>query len=252
MDALVGKCGTTKVVVKGTTSRGGRQSRRRIIAPTRRDGAGRGAGIVARLANGAYHLLRLASRHHPRPATRRASRGACSEVPQPTSGAYCRHARGTRPVSTSVTGHSLQTLTLHLPDAAATTRVGAALAPALAGGMVVALQGDLGAGKTTLARGVLRALGGAGRSRVRATHWLSIIRFRAYTFIILIFIDSTIRPNGKPRAQPSASAPIPFVWSSGRSAWPVVAALRSHACPVTAPSRARRPRADRACKLGAG
>jgi tRNA threonylcarbamoyladenosine biosynthesis protein TsaE len=53
-------------------------------------------------------------------------------------------------------------LTLHLPDAAATTSVGAALAPALAGGMVVALQGDLGAGKTTLARGVLRALGVEG------------------------------------------------------------------------------------------
>jgi tRNA threonylcarbamoyladenosine biosynthesis protein TsaE len=56
----------------------------------------------------------------------------------------------------------LHALTLHLPDAAATTRVGAALAPALAGGMVVALQGDLGAGKTTLARGVLRALGVSG------------------------------------------------------------------------------------------
>jgi tRNA threonylcarbamoyladenosine biosynthesis protein TsaE len=56
----------------------------------------------------------------------------------------------------------LPALTFHLPDAAATTRVGAALAPALAGGMVVALQGDLGAGKTTLARGVLRALGVSG------------------------------------------------------------------------------------------
>ena len=56
----------------------------------------------------------------------------------------------------------MQTLTLDLPDAAATTNVGAALAPALAGGMVVALQGDLGAGKTTLARGVLRALGVSG------------------------------------------------------------------------------------------
>lgn len=51
---------------------------------------------------------------------------------------------------------------LHLPDAAATESVGATLAPALLGGMVVTLRGDLGAGKTTLARGVLRALGWTG------------------------------------------------------------------------------------------
>ena len=50
----------------------------------------------------------------------------------------------------------------HLPDAAATESVGAALAATLAGGMVVALHGDLGTGKTTLVRGVLRGLGWTG------------------------------------------------------------------------------------------
>jgi tRNA threonylcarbamoyladenosine biosynthesis protein TsaE len=55
-----------------------------------------------------------------------------------------------------------ETLQLELPDAAATERAGAALAGALEGGMIVTLQGDLGAGKTTLARGVLRGLGYAG------------------------------------------------------------------------------------------
>lgn len=49
-----------------------------------------------------------------------------------------------------------------LPHAAATMRAGSALAPLLAGGMLVTLQGDLGAGKTTLVRGVLRARGIAG------------------------------------------------------------------------------------------
>ena len=52
--------------------------------------------------------------------------------------------------------------TLHLPDAAATEALGAAIAPCLAGGMVVALHGDLGSGKTTLVRGVLRARGWNG------------------------------------------------------------------------------------------
>jgi len=50
----------------------------------------------------------------------------------------------------------------HLPDASATERVGAALAQALSGGMVVTLAGDLGAGKTTLVRGMLRELGWEG------------------------------------------------------------------------------------------
>jgi tRNA threonylcarbamoyladenosine biosynthesis protein TsaE len=50
----------------------------------------------------------------------------------------------------------------HLPDAAATEAAGAALAEALGGGMVIALHGDLGTGKTTLVRGVLRALGWTG------------------------------------------------------------------------------------------
>lgn len=52
--------------------------------------------------------------------------------------------------------------TLHLPDAAATEALGAVIAPCLAGGMVVALHGDLGSGKTTLVRGVLRARGWNG------------------------------------------------------------------------------------------
>jgi len=46
-----------------------------------------------------------------------------------------------------------------LPDLDATTRLGAGIARSLRAGDVVALWGDLGAGKTTLARAILRGLG---------------------------------------------------------------------------------------------
>jgi len=51
---------------------------------------------------------------------------------------------------------------LRLSGAAATEALGARIAAGLAAGDAVALQGDLGAGKTTLARAILGALGVAG------------------------------------------------------------------------------------------
>ena len=51
---------------------------------------------------------------------------------------------------------------LHLADPAATDRLAAAMAQALPERAVVFLRGDLGAGKSSLARGMLRALGVSG------------------------------------------------------------------------------------------
>lgn len=50
-------------------------------------------------------------------------------------------------------------LVLDLPDEAATIALGRQLASVLGQGMVIWLDGDLGAGKTTLVRAMLRALG---------------------------------------------------------------------------------------------
>ncbi|MFN3986866.1 MAG: tRNA (adenosine(37)-N6)-threonylcarbamoyltransferase complex ATPase subunit type 1 TsaE [Rhodocyclaceae bacterium] len=52
---------------------------------------------------------------------------------------------------------------VRLADEADTEALGASLAPALSPGLVVYLVGDLGAGKTTLVRGLLRALGHEGK-----------------------------------------------------------------------------------------
>jgi tRNA threonylcarbamoyladenosine biosynthesis protein TsaE len=54
-------------------------------------------------------------------------------------------------------------LTRNLPAEADTLVFGTALAAALEPGLVIYLSGELGAGKTTLARGVLRGLGHAGK-----------------------------------------------------------------------------------------
>lgn len=59
----------------------------------------------------------------------------------------------------------MSTRRIQLVDADATTALGAALAATLPNRGVLFLHGDLGAGKTTLARGLLRALGVTGAVR---------------------------------------------------------------------------------------
>jgi tRNA threonylcarbamoyladenosine biosynthesis protein TsaE len=59
--------------------------------------------------------------------------------------------------------HSSDHIILTLADEAATMQLGASLGKILQGGLNIWLQGNLGAGKTTLVRGLMRGLGFTGK-----------------------------------------------------------------------------------------
>lgn len=59
-----------------------------------------------------------------------------------------------------------------MPDADATARLGAALAGGIAPGRVLHLSGELGSGKTTLVRGLLRSLGVTGAIKSPTYAWV--------------------------------------------------------------------------------
>ena len=81
---------------------------------------------------------------------------------------------------------------LSLPDEAATLRLGEALAAGATKGLVLHLKGELGSGKTTLARGLIRALGHPGRVK-SPTYTLvepySLLRLNLYHFDFYRFKD---------------------------------------------------------------
>lgn len=74
------------------------------------------------------------------------------------------HASHATPSGATPPGHAA--LALHAPGPHATDAIGRALGPALAAGDVVALSGPLGAGKSHLARAVIRARLGDPRAEV--------------------------------------------------------------------------------------
>jgi tRNA threonylcarbamoyladenosine biosynthesis protein TsaE len=64
-----------------------------------------------------------------------------------------------------------------------TVALGAALAPCLEPGLVIYLSGELGAGKTTLARGLLRGLGYAGKVKSPSYTLVELYKFsRLYLY----------------------------------------------------------------------
>ncbi len=82
--------------------------------------------------------------------------------------------------------------TAALPDDTATQALGARLARVLAPGLSVWLCGDLGAGKTTLTRGLLRELGYGGRVKSPTYTLVELYPFSSfnlYHFDLYRFVD---------------------------------------------------------------
>src|SRR5438045_9024228 len=76
---------------------------------------------------------------------------------------------------------------LDLPDAAAPARLGAALAAGVLPGRVLHLSGELGSGKTTLVRGLLRALGIRGAVKSPTYAWVEPYRISSLDLYHVVF-----------------------------------------------------------------
>ena len=81
---------------------------------------------------------------------------------------------------------------MHLIDEAATLALGARLARVISPGLSLYLHGDLGSGKTTLARGLLRGLGYQGRVKsptYNLVELYTVSRLNLYHFDFYRFRD---------------------------------------------------------------
>jgi tRNA threonylcarbamoyladenosine biosynthesis protein TsaE len=86
----------------------------------------------------------------------------------------------------SESGHAVHELTTH--SAVETQAVGEALAAAIRPGQVIALRGDLGAGKTTFVQGLARGLG--VRSRVSSPTFVLVNEYTGTHGVRLAHVDT--------------------------------------------------------------
>lgn len=85
-----------------------------------------------------------------------------------------------------------ESLSLHLKDESETAALGGKIAPILHPGLTVYLEGQLGAGKTALARSILKAMGYAGKVKsptYALVELYTISRLNLYHFDLYRFED---------------------------------------------------------------
>jgi tRNA threonylcarbamoyladenosine biosynthesis protein TsaE len=73
-------------------------------------------------------------------------------------------------------------VTRHLADEGATLALGSNIAEVLQPGLTIFLEGNLGAGKTTLARGILRGLGYLGKVKSPTYNLVELYKFSRLYF----------------------------------------------------------------------
>jgi len=78
--------------------------------------------------------------------------------------------------------HNDSVTTCHLESEVATLAFGAKIAAILRPGLIIFLKGDLGAGKTTLARGILRGWGYEGKVKSPTYNLIELYKFSRLYF----------------------------------------------------------------------
>ena len=102
-------------------------------------------------------------------------------------------------------------ITLYLADEEAMTLFGARIAQTTQGHGLIFLEGDLGAGKTTLSRGIIRGLGHVGAVKSPTFTWSNPTRLATSGPSILTSIDWSIRKNWSTSASATTSTTMPCV-----------------------------------------
>ena len=78
--------------------------------------------------------------------------------------------------------HNNSATTCHLENESITLALGAEIATILRPGLIIFLKGDLGAGKTTFARGILRGLGYQGKVKSPTYNLVELYKFSRLYF----------------------------------------------------------------------
>lgn len=112
-------------------------------------------------------------------------------------------------------------LTLHTASPAATQRIGVVIGRAVVAGQVIALCGDLGAGKTTLVQGIAAGMG--VQARVTSPTFILVNEYAAENGCRLVHIDAYRLAEGVPLADAATFGLADLLTETGMDGVNVVA-----------------------------